>query len=147
MAKRHKLGRKVKVGKNRKILVFSDLEKHTIIQDYMSSNLSKRQIWKKYTGRENEHGDILNWMRKFGYIKIFGKQLNYPDIMSKKKTNKVNISENTKLAAMQREINELKYKLKMKEIEAIAYSTMIDVAEEQLDIKIRKKLDAIQLPK
>ncbi|MFD2513228.1 hypothetical protein ACFSRY_05075 [Pontibacter locisalis] len=29
---------------------------------------TKAQLWQKYTGQSDEHGQLLNWMRKLGYI-------------------------------------------------------------------------------
>ena len=46
---------------------FTDEEKHQIIQDYLTSGLTKRDIWEKYTGQLEEHGAIKRWMRKLGY--------------------------------------------------------------------------------
>ena len=38
------------------------------MEDYLQSGLSKREIWEKHTGCKREHGRILEWMRKYGYI-------------------------------------------------------------------------------
>ena len=46
---------------------FSDEEKHYIIHELISSKCTKRDIWEKYTGEE-EHGQLLMWMRKLGMI-------------------------------------------------------------------------------
>ena len=37
------------------------------MQEYLTGVLSKREIWEKYTGEKQEHGQILRWMREFGY--------------------------------------------------------------------------------
>ena len=31
------------------------------------TRLYQTEIWEKYTGQEEEHGQILRWMRKLGY--------------------------------------------------------------------------------
>src|SRR5690554_5277316 len=46
---------------------FSDSEKHHILQEFLSSGCTKREIWEKYTGQEEEHGQLLRWMRQLGY--------------------------------------------------------------------------------
>lgn len=46
---------------------FTDEQKHLIIEDFLSSGLTKREIWYKYTGQVEEHGQLLCWMRKLGY--------------------------------------------------------------------------------
>ena len=49
-------------------IIFSKKEKRKIIEEYLQIRNSKGAIWKKYTGRKKEHGRILSWMRKYGYI-------------------------------------------------------------------------------
>jgi hypothetical protein len=46
---------------------FTEEDQHTIIQEIISNGLSKKEIWKKYTGQEEEHGQLLRWMKKLGY--------------------------------------------------------------------------------
>jgi len=46
---------------------FTQEDQHSIIQDMISNGLSKKEIWKKYTGQEEEHGQLLRLMKKLGY--------------------------------------------------------------------------------
>ena len=46
---------------------FSEPEKHFIIKELLSTGCSKAQIWKKYTGQLEEHGQLLRWMKQLGY--------------------------------------------------------------------------------
>ena len=46
---------------------FNESERRAIIEEYLSSNLSKVEIWRKYTGYQEEHGSLLKWMRKLDY--------------------------------------------------------------------------------
>ncbi|MCB0606056.1 MAG: hypothetical protein KDC25_14400, partial [Saprospiraceae bacterium] len=46
---------------------FADSEKHQIIQELLSLGCTKREIWEKYTGQEEERGQLLRWMRQLGY--------------------------------------------------------------------------------
>jgi hypothetical protein len=46
---------------------FTDSEKHQIIQELLDSRSTKAEIWQKYTGQNEEHGQLLRWMRKLGY--------------------------------------------------------------------------------
>ena len=55
------------LGLRRKKFTFSRAQKHVIVQEYLTGVLSKREIWEKYTGEKQEHGQILRWMREFGY--------------------------------------------------------------------------------
>ena len=38
---------------------FTETEKHQIIQELISSQCTKQEIWSKYTGQEEEHGQTL----------------------------------------------------------------------------------------
>lgn len=46
---------------------FTDPEKHLIIQEMLETKCTKQEVWAKYTGQKEEHGQILRWMRKLGY--------------------------------------------------------------------------------
>ena len=46
---------------------FNDSEKHQIIQELLNSGCTKQEIWEKYTGQQEEHGQLLRWMRQLGY--------------------------------------------------------------------------------
>ena len=46
---------------------FTNEEQHSIIQEMISNGLTKREIWEKYTGQKEEHGQLLRWMKKLGY--------------------------------------------------------------------------------
>lgn len=117
---------------------FTKEEKQKIINEYLSSNCSKREIWKKYTGREEEHGILLKWMRQLGY-KIEKEKITFaskPVIMQKKENKEEKLFETLQL---EKRIKELEKQLKDAEIKAIAFSTMVDIAEDEFKIDIRKK--------
>lgn len=46
---------------------FSVEDQHKIIQEMISCGCTKREIWKKYTGQVEEHGQLLRWMNRLGY--------------------------------------------------------------------------------
>ncbi|HMN32165.1 MAG TPA: hypothetical protein PKA54_02195, partial [Chitinophagaceae bacterium] len=62
MDKKSKVISRLKTGK---IIIqkpnkhFTDSEKHHIIQELLSLGCTKREIWEKYTGQEEEHGQLL----------------------------------------------------------------------------------------
>lgn len=37
-------------------------EREAMIQEYLTGNYTKKDLWKKYTGQREEHGQLLNWM-------------------------------------------------------------------------------------
>lgn len=110
-------------------------ERHQIIQEFLSSNKSKAEIWYKHTGQTEEHGQILRWMRMYGYS-AEPKKINFAPVMSKDKELS---SDNLDAVKLKQRIKELEKALEYSELKATAYSTMIDIAEEELKISIRKK--------
>lgn len=131
---------------------FTDSEKHHIIQEFLNSGSTKNEIWKKFTGQELEHGQLLRWMRKLGYsdfpesgIPIFIAENDI--LMSKKKDTIDKHPEDLEIHQLKKRIAELESKLKDSEIKAILFSTMVDVAEKEFNIPIRKKYNTKSLKK
>ena len=123
---------------------FSDEEKHYIIQELIFSKCTKRDIWEKYTGQEEEHGQLLRWMHKLGYntgIKTRRSNFASNPIQMKKKKTEDNLTESFENLQLKKRIEELEKQLKDAEIKAIAFSTMVDIAEKEFNIPIRKKLN------
>ncbi len=121
---------------------FTDEDKHEVIKDYLSSGLSKDHIWRKYTGK-SDHGRLLRWMRDLGYMsqqnqlnRSFASQTNK---MSKKKTQSHPVDQDFETLQLKKRIIELEKQLKDAELKAIAFSTMVDIAEKEFKIPIRKK--------
>jgi len=119
-------------------LYFSDHEKRLIIEDYLSGNETKQSIYSRYTGYPAENGKITMWMRKFGIEDKFVKNTNF-DSMPKKKKVKEQSSEDFEMLKLKKRIAELEKQLQTAEMKAIAFSTMVDVAEKEFNIPIRKK--------
>jgi transposase len=127
---------------------FTESEKHQIIQEYIATKCTKQSIWEKYTGYKEEHGSLLRWMQQLGYDdQINTRRLNFASkqvVMSKKKKSlKSDGAENESFENLQlkKRIKELEEQLKDAEMKAIAFSTMVDIAEREFKIPIRKKLN------
>ena len=45
---------------------FSIIERRLIIEEWLKSGKSKREIWEKYTGNPVEKGQLVRWMRGLG---------------------------------------------------------------------------------
>jgi hypothetical protein len=123
---------------------FTDLEKHQMIQDLLRSGNSKRDIWEKYTGRKEEHGALLRWMRELGYVAVSNdKSFNFifdKKVFMSKRTNSTESDiEYFEILQLKKRISELELQLKDAEMKAIAFSTMVDIAEREFNIPIRKK--------
>lgn len=124
---------------------FSESEKHFIIKELLSTKCTKAQIWEKYTGQLEEHGQLLRWMRQLGYdTSIKTRRPNFDTkttVMAKKKSTKetINSFDDFETLQLKKRIEELEKKLKDADMKAIAYSTMVDIAEKEFNIPIRKK--------
>jgi transposase-like protein len=122
---------------------FTETEKHQIIQELLDSGCTKAEIWQKYTGQNEEHGQLLRWMRQLGYDSSFKTRRpnfagNIPIMAKKTKVEKQDI-EDFEVLQMKKRIAELENQLKEAEMKAIAFSTMVDIAEKEFNIPIRKK--------
>ena len=121
-------------------------EKHKIIHELISTNSTKTEIWKKYTGKE-DHGHLLRWMKALGYnTEIKTRRPNivsnlYPMAQKKIKPDKPAINDDELFENLQlkKRIADLEKQLKDAELKAIAFSTMVDIAEKEFKIPIRKK--------
>lgn len=122
---------------------FSVSEKHAIINDYLTSGASKKSIWNKYTGCNDYHGSISQWMRSFGYGDINKKSskfvLNHNYM--KKHLNPDSNVDSFEVLQLKKRVADLEKQLQNAELKAIAFSTMVDIAERELKIPIRKKFN------
>lgn len=119
-------------------------EREEMIKEYLSGDYSKVEIWRKYTGQSIERGKMLNWMRILGYSDKIG----FP--VKKKKTLPLTKQEPLILTPnsndqdprdLHKRIKELERQLKNAQLKAEGYELMIEIAEKELKIPIRKKSD------
>jgi transposase len=114
-----------------KVNYYPDELKLKVVQEYLNTHQSQREILKKY----NIAGRccITNWMRKFGFKEPSREQIELQRTMSKE------INKTPAERALEVEISALKEELKHEKLRTEALSTMIDIAEKELKISIRKK--------
>lgn len=123
---------------------FDWFERKQIVEEYLQSSKTKREIWEKYTGQTREGGSLLYWIRKLGYEdkpKPFNLVLSSDLDMAKK--DKVVASD----FELKERIKQLEKALLNSELRATAYETMIEIAEKELKINIRKKSNTKQSPR
>ena len=141
-------------NKKRKIIQkkgkhFTETERHAIIQEMLKNKWTKQYSWMLYTGELEERGQLLRWMRKLGYVgKIEHKQFVSKrsirrfevksTVMAEKQNPEQDSFENLQL---KKRIAELEKQLKDAEMKAIAYATMVDIAEKEFNIPIKKKFN------
>ena len=123
---------------------FTATERELIVQEFLASDCSKKEIWKKYTGQEEEHGQLLRWIWQLGYDpSVKGRRSNFAtinEVSMKKNSKPVPPSvEDFETLQLKKRISELELQLNDAEMKAIAFSTMIDIAERELHVPIRKK--------
>ena len=130
---------------------FTISERHQIIQEMLSSDCTKAAIWRKYTGQAEEHGFLLSWMRQLGYpADLTTRRSTFAgnnSLMAKKHPPAKNAEESFEILQLKKRISELENQLKDAEMKAIAFSTMVDIAEKEFNIPIRKKLNTKPLKK
>jgi transposase len=84
---------------------------------------------------------LLYWMRKLGYdVGISVKSPNFA-YMAKKKAAQTPAEESFETLQLKKRIAELEEELKDAQMKAIAFSTMVDIAEKEFKIPIRKKFN------
>lgn len=117
-------------------------EREFMIKEYLTGKYTKVELWKKYTGQDEEHGQLLRWMRDLGYVsnetprKLRRNSL-HSSIQSYTPLDK-DINDKDP-AELQKRIKELEKQLETAQLKAEGYKLMIEVAEKELKIPIRKK--------
>ena len=119
---------------------FSESERRQIIEEYLNSQDSKSSIWKKYNGQNEEHGHLFRrWMYQLGYEDKYVKRaifVTQPEvILPQEELNFTDLSNEE----LQNELIKLKKQLEEAQIKAEGYNLMIDYAEKEFKIPIRKK--------
>jgi hypothetical protein len=109
-------------------------ERKQIIEEYLKGGKSKAEIWRQYTGMNEEHGQLNRWMRKLGYLEnTLPVRGLYLPIMPSKNNSQPTVEE------LQKQIRDLEKRLQDSQLKEEAYRRMIDIAEKELKISIRKK--------
>ena len=109
-----------------------------IVLEYLTGQYTKTELWKKYTGQEEEHGEILRWMRKLGYVSTEEKNITMKQASSKSRYyHRLTKQEEEK--SVQDQVNDLSEQLKMAQVQLEGYQIMIELAEKEFKIQIRKK--------
>lgn len=106
----------------------SDAFKLKVIGEVLNGTYSKEVARKKYGIRGKSA--ILKWMRYFGV----SEQTDPGDYLTRMKEDL-----NSDAEALKKRIRELERALEDAQIKSEVYSRMIDIAERELKIKIRKK--------
>ena len=132
---------KPKLGQWRnKRLFLSDEEKLILIKDYLNGKESKAAVYFRYTGYPEDHGKIAVWMKKFG-IKDLRASRNVSFVPMSKAKKPIESEVDFEKLQLEKRVAELEKQLKLAEMKAIAFSTLVDIAEREFNIPIRKKFN------
>lgn len=116
---------------------YSDEDKIAILQEYLTTDISMRQLCRKH---HINHSSVSRWMRIFG---IGMPAQSPPQLNDMPKNQKTQENPVTK-EILEARLRELQSELKRERLKNLALTTMIEVAEEELHIDIRKKAGAKQ---
>ena len=122
--------------KRRTPQVYSDEFRWKVVQEVLSGELNQAEAKRKYNIKGN--GAILYWMRQFSGIE------NYREsklLFAQEKE----VIKKDKLTKDQKRIKELEEALRKEKNRSLLYEKIIEIAEEDYGIPIRKKSGAEQL--
>ncbi|HEX6170741.1 MAG TPA: hypothetical protein VFZ33_13665 [Chitinophagaceae bacterium] len=115
------------------IQIYSEEFKRKVIDEYLSTGVPKMDLLRKY-GIKSKSG-IQRWMKKFGYTDIYKAVaptftfITSPTLIKKLKDEH----------ELRKRIKELERQLAEEKLRSEAYVRIIDKAEKELKIPIRKK--------
>jgi transposase-like protein len=119
---------------------FSESYKRGVIEDYLSSGLSKKSILRKY-GIKFQSA-LQTWMKIYGY-EDFNKKVSYIEVLNqeelKKKFSQPKQGNSLDSEEQRDYIKQLERKLEDEKLRSEAYRNMIEIAEKEMKISIRKK--------
>jgi transposase len=114
-----------------KVNSFTDELKFKVVQEYMNTDVSQRELMVKFNIRGNN--TIKTWMRKFGFQEPSQDQIELQRTMAKQKVKSPYEME------LEAKVQKLEQQLDYEQLRTLALDTMIDIAERDLKISIRKK--------
>ena len=115
---------------------YTDEFKLEIVQEYLTTDCSHKDLYTKYNIRGGSA--ITEWMRKFGLSLPSIQKGHIPSDMPKPLKKPIDSSE------LEARIQRLERELEREKFRTLALNTLIDVAERDLKISIRKKPGAKQ---
>ena len=109
---------------------------YQIVQEYLTTEITYDELKVKYNFGGNDN--IRNWMTKFGISKQNVEQIKLDRVMSSTNSN------NSRELELELKIRLLEDELNKEKLKTAILSTLIDIAERDLKIDIKKKRGAKQ---
>ena len=120
----------------KKVNHYPDEFKLKVVQEYLSTDKSQKELMQEYgIGGKN---NITKWMRKFGLKTPTEEQIKVQIVMSKEK------KKSPREVELEAKVKKMEEALEYERLRTLALNTMIDVAERNLKISIRKKFGTKQ---
>lgn len=119
--------------------------KMQVCKEHISEGVSLRSLSIKH--KLSSHSLIHDWLRRYKFIKDDGQSCKVLNFSEERITELMNnslgdsSSMDFERSQLEKRISELEKQLKDAEMKAIAYATMVDIAEKELKISIRKKFN------
>jgi transposase-like protein len=120
----------------RKVNSYTDDFKLKVVQDYLMSDATVSEIQKKYGIRSRSC--ISDWVRKYGLESPTQRTIELHNAM-KEQNQRTPREEELEL-----KVEQLKKELERERLRTLTLNTMIDIAERELKIKVRKNSGAKQ---
>lgn len=116
--------------------VYPEWFKRKVCEEHLKKGIPKDHLMAKY-GIKGKSA-ILNWLRKFGYIETFKTEPIYePTFLTEMGQKKQEGTQDQE--ALQAKVKALEKALEQAQLEKEAWRMMVEVAERELKIDIRKK--------
>ena len=119
-----------------KVKHYTDDFKLQVVQEYLGTDQSQQSLLQKY--KIGDTNSITKWMRKFDLQVPSDRQIELQRTMAKEKEKTIYEQE------LEAKVQKLEEQLKHERFRTLALNTLIDVAEGDLKISIRKKAGAKQ---
>lgn len=114
--------------------IYDDQFKHQVISEYLETKCSKMSLLRKY----NIHSKsaVQRWMKKYGYQDIYQEKINKFAITN---TSMARNKQGEDIRDLQSKIKLLEKQLEIEKLRSKAYARVIEIAEQDLKIPLRKK--------
>lgn len=121
-------------------------EREAMIKEHLEGGKTKTEVWIKHTGQARENGQMVKWMRKLGYLEELpgnARRKSRPipkPICSEKPASLTSAQQKGEWpAAALQQIKTLKEEIQDAQLKIEGYELMINFAEQEFKIPIRKK--------
>lgn len=114
---------------------YSEEFKRALIEEYLNGNANKRTLLDKYDVRAK--GVFLPWMRELGYVDLRRVSAEVSRTIRQPMSKPANTDDPT--SALRSRIAQLERELEDEKLRSEAYARLIELAEREQGISIRKK--------